>query len=253
MAIVLVQATSGGAKFIDGSATTMQLDFGVNVTAGNFVVALVGCWNAASGAITATMTGETFSEYHKDDTVGSGLNGRGSILYFGNATGGAKVLTITSAGASGDTFLNGIAYEFSGVATSSFTDSHNPTTAASTSTTISSGALTPDVGNSLFVGIGSETTSNPAYTDTTTGFTLAFNQTGAGGGGHGQGGIAWYKIAADSNAQTASATFSTTGDDRWYAAISAFKPVSAAGRTTKNTSTNPLGMELGMNLWGTLD
>lgn len=29
--------------------------------------------------------------------------------------------------------------------------------------------------------------------------------------------------------------------------------VGAAGRTTKNTRTNPLGVELGMNLWGTLD
>src|SRR4051812_11087274 len=102
MAIALVQSSSGGFQFDSGTSTTLALDFGSNIGAGNFIGIVASFWsgsNTPENDLSCSITGEsTPTKISTADfpTFGSSP-GSAYIFWLKNTTGGNKAVTLTSA------------------------------------------------------------------------------------------------------------------------------------------------------------
>ena len=146
MAIAYVQ--SDQLSDAGGDTTAVQA-FGINNTAGNFIVAAVSwsgtdvvptCADSANGAYTEAGT------HLFDAGSGEGL----AVFYRHNIAGGAN--TVTAQLTDSQVFRTMHIHEYSGVATASALDDTTGVTSAGTGTTATTSALTPSVNGCLLFG-----------------------------------------------------------------------------------------------------
>jgi len=221
MAIALVQNNFGTADL-----GTASLAFGSNLTTGN--LAVVGVTTAISipGTVTDNL-GNTYT-LAKQQSTGDAFADVSSLFYASNITGGAGTVTVSTDSVHNiSIFLT----EWSGVATSSPLDVTNGGTASS-STTISPGAVTPSQNNSLILSQGADYSfpgRNQVPTPATN-YTLIDNVNDDGNTA--ERGYNEYLIQATAAATTASFTVGTA--TKSSAVVAVFKPaVSATGTNAR--------------------
>src|SRR4051812_13827494 len=96
-AITKVQETQGGVVTDPGNDTTITLDFGSNITAGNLVVILATRWKfeTVTTGLVATITGESNPiRIQQSDNPGNANSAGVYIFYLCNAVGGSKVVRL---------------------------------------------------------------------------------------------------------------------------------------------------------------
>lgn len=211
-----------------------------STTTGNMLAVWIK-WEVAATPQVSSVTdtaGNTFVEVtEKSHTSG---DPRGSLYYALNITGNAANVVTANFGSASPEYRRIIVEEFSGIATSSATDG-SVQTSDGTGTTYTTADITTSQSGLVVMGVGgftslsawSGTAGNP---DFTVGATVSD-------------GALVYLISG--SAQTVTPGASATGSDRWVTVAQAFKDAAGGGgRTTKNTRSAPLGIEVGMNWRG---
>ncbi len=240
MAIAFVQVAETSD---DTSSTTVAVAYGSNVTAGNLLVLGVTADNATSSTVTGvsgSSSGAWTQAVHAERVGDQILD----IWYKENAAGGADTITVTFS--SSRPFRRLIIAEYSGAATSSAldkTDSNLQEPGTTGTDDVTSTAQTTTTNNQLIFGCllimaGADTAITAG-----TNFTLRADTDNAA------------QIAIEdrilATAGSVAATFTIGGSQNTLAAMATFKePGGGGGRTTKNTRSAPLGMEVGMNWRG---
>lgn len=217
MAITLVQNTLGTFDTIGSSS----LAFSSNLTAGNLSVVGVTSAIAVPGTVTDNQ-GNTYS-LAKQQSTGDAFSDISSIFYASNVVGGAGTVTVQVDTAHHvSIFLT----EWSGVVASSPLDVTNGGTASS-STTISPGAITPNQNNSLIISQGADF-SFPGRNQTPTvagGYTGPINNVN-NDGNTAERGYNEYLVQSTAAATTASFTVGTA--TKCSAVVAVFKPAIAS-------------------------
>ena len=130
---------------------------------------------------------------------------------------------------------------FSGAAAASALDQQNG--AVGTGTSLATGSVTPSEDNELVVsGVSIADGSSGTYA-VDSGLTIT-DQILASAGNFEGGGLAYI---IQTSAGAVNPTWSWTGSVNSAAVIATFKAAAAGGRTTKNTRSAPLGVNIGMN------
>lgn len=208
-AIAFVQSPAGG---VTGTASSVNLAFGSNCTAGNCIVCV---WRYSVGGLTVTLS-DTQSNTYTSNAVEQIVTGDGNatvgIGYALNIAGGATTVTF-SVGVSRT--LRFLIAEFSGVATSSAFDQSNH--AEGSGTAIASGSVTPTTDGQLLV-CGYENV-NTSATSVGTDFTLA-SQTA-----NDRTGLEYY---IQTTAAAHDGTWTQAASQVWGAVIGTFKAPGAA-------------------------
>ena len=131
-AVAFVQCAVGTDTGSGPSTTTAN--FGSSVTGGNFLVVFVSSWDTDVATFTLSDTGSntytTSASYRQVNSLNQFVV---QIFYKENATGGSS-FNVTAT-ADDDAYVNVVACEFSGVATSSSTDGTSTNTSTGTSAT----------------------------------------------------------------------------------------------------------------------
>lgn len=213
-----------------------------STTTGNALIVFVKWENAASEQVTSVTdtAGNTYTQI-TEFTHSSGTEPAGALFAAYNITGNASnVTTVNFSAAPAILYSRVMVEEFSGLATSSVEDGTVQTNSG-TGTSYSTSNITTSQAGLVVLGVGGFTTlSSWSGTPGTPDFTVGATGSDCG---------LLYLISG--SAQTVTPAASATGSDKWVAIAQAFKDAGGGGgRTTKNTRSAPLGIEVGMNWRG---
>lgn len=204
------------------------------VTAGNLIVFYIKHeGTTASGDITVSdgTTSFTAGTYQVHTDMG------GQMFYLLSANSGNKTYTATFGTAK--TFYSCCVMEWNPNGTATYDGNQN--TANGNSTTPASGNITTT--GSTILAVGAHGNYNGATSNTELVGGAAADQVVRQGS---NGSSMWAKAGSLS----AAGAQCTIGSTNWVCNIMAFEATAGGGRTTKNTRSNPLGIDVGMNWRG---
>lgn len=212
------------------TGTTVATDAALSVTAGNFIVVVIGAWDGTLNAAIVTGIADTAgNSYTKAIGVyrTTGTSERVEIWYAENISGhAANIVTATFTGDVDEKYIS--AAEFSGVATSSSLDDTASTANVNTTNHTSGNATASAAGTLIIGGITNVNTKN---------ITVGTNFTSLTSDLTGVYFLAEYLVLGAADDYAAICTTNTTNSSIMGAAIflSAAPPVGNAGMMTPNT------------------